>query len=103
MINWDLVTDKKSFIEQAKDVLPTIEIDSLTNYGASLLNRDRDGFAKRVMFGGVERGRISSQSIKYAVRQAKYDKDTWYTVAFDRMVADAFNYDDLKLIPHTWE
>ena len=89
MINWDLVTDKKSFIEQAKDVLPTIEIDSLTNYGASLLNRDRDGFAKRVMFGGVERGRISSQSIKYAVRQAKYDKDTWYTVAFDRMVADA--------------
>ena len=70
MINWDLVTDKKSFIEQAKDVLPTIEIDSLTNYGASLLNRDRDGFAKRVMFGGVERGRISSQSIKYAVRQA---------------------------------
>ena len=47
MINWDLVVDKKSFIEQAQDVLPTIEIDSLTNYGASLLNRDRDGFAKK--------------------------------------------------------
>lgn len=89
MINWDLVVDKKSFIEQAKDVLPTIEIDSLTNYGASLLNRDRDGFAKRIVFGGVERGRISSQAMKYAIRQAKYDRDTWYTVAFDRLVASA--------------
>ena len=89
MINWDLVVDKKSFIEQVQDVLPTIEIDSLTNYGASLLNRDRDGFAKKIVFGGVERGRISSQSIKYAVRQAKYDRDTWYTVAFDRLVASA--------------
>lgn len=49
MINWDLVVDKKSFIEQAQDVLPTIEIDSLTNYGASLLNRDRDGFAKKIV------------------------------------------------------
>ena len=89
MINWENVTDKKSFIAEAKDVLPTIEIDSLTNYGASLLNRDRDGFAKRTVFGGVERGRISSQSIKYAVRQAKADRDTWYTKAFDILVADA--------------
>lgn len=89
MINWDLVTDKKSFIEQAKDVLPTIEIDSLTNYGASLLNRDRGGFAKKIVFGGVERGRISSQAKKYAIRQAKYDRDTWYTKSFDSLVADA--------------
>lgn len=97
MINWDLVVDKKSFIEQVQDVLPTIEIDSLTNYGASLLNRDRDGFAKKIVFGGVERGRISSQSIKYAVRQAKYDRDTWYTVAFDRLVASALKQRNPRL------
>lgn len=86
MINWENVHDKRSFIDEAKDVLPTIEIDSLTNYGASLLNRDRDGFAKRVIFGGVERGRISSQCIKYAIRQAKSDTDTWYTKTFDVLV-----------------
>lgn len=41
-----------------------LQIHTLTNYPASLLNRDDAGFAKRMPFGGVVRTRISSQCLK---------------------------------------
>ena len=46
-----------------------IEISTLKNYPSTNLNRDETGAPKSMVFGGVERGRISSQSIKRAVRQ----------------------------------
>jgi CRISPR system Cascade subunit CasC len=47
-----------------------IEIHWLTAYPAALLNRDQDGLGKRMPFGGVLRGRISSQCIKRHLRFA---------------------------------
>ena len=41
-----------------------VQIHTLTNYPASLLNRDDAGFAKRMPFGGGVRTRISSQCLK---------------------------------------
>jgi CRISPR system Cascade subunit CasC len=41
-----------------------LQIHTLTNYPASLLNRDDAGFAKRMLFGGAVRTRISSQCLK---------------------------------------
>jgi CRISPR system Cascade subunit CasC len=41
-----------------------LQIHTLTNYSASLLNRDDAGFAKRMLFGGAVRTRISSQCLK---------------------------------------
>jgi CRISPR system Cascade subunit CasC len=41
-----------------------LQIHTLTNYPASLLNRDDAGFAKRMPFGGAVRTRISSQCLK---------------------------------------
>lgn len=40
----------------------------LRNYAPSNLNRDEDGGPKYAFFGGVQRGRISSQSLKRSVR-----------------------------------
>lgn len=41
-----------------------LQIHYLTSYHASLLNRDDAGLAKRIVFGGAPRLRISSQSQK---------------------------------------
>jgi CRISPR system Cascade subunit CasC len=41
-----------------------IQIHFLTSYPAALLNRDDVGFAKRLLFGGTTRTRISSQCLK---------------------------------------
>lgn len=43
---------------------PFIQIHTLTPYPAVLLNRDSQGFAKRMPFGGAIRTRISSQCLK---------------------------------------
>ena len=50
-----------------------VQIHTLTNYPASLLNRDDAGFAKRMPFGGAVRTRISSQCLKRHWRT--YDGD----------------------------
>ncbi len=42
---------------------------SLKAYAASLLNRGQEGFGKQVIFGGVNRARVSSQCLKKAVRR----------------------------------
>ena len=48
-----------------------IQIHTLISYGPSLLNRDENGMAKRITFGGTVRTRISSQCIKRHLRMAK--------------------------------
>jgi hypothetical protein len=49
-----------------------VQIHSLRDYSTALPNRGQDGLAKRTIYGGVERQRISSQSFKAALR----DNDT---------------------------
>ena len=72
-----------------------LQIHTLTNYSASLLNRDDAGFAKRMPFGGAVRTRISSQCQKRHWRV--YDGDNSFKtidapesvrsrVAFERFV-----------------
>lgn len=41
-----------------------LQFHTLTSYAGSLLNRDDQGFAKRLPFGGVTRTRVSSQCLK---------------------------------------
>ncbi|CUI16743.1 hypothetical protein PNK_1126 [Candidatus Protochlamydia naegleriophila] len=41
-----------------------LQIHYLSSYPGTLLNRDEAGFAKRIVFGGVSRTRISSQCLK---------------------------------------
>ena len=48
-----------------------IEIHMLKNFPASNLNRDDTGAPKTAMFGGVMRGRISSQCLKRSWRTSK--------------------------------
>jgi len=51
-----------------------LQLHTLTSYPSTLLNRDDVGFAKRIPFGGVERGRISSQCLKRHWREADSDQ-----------------------------
>ncbi|MGN0194714.1 MAG: type I-E CRISPR-associated protein Cas7/Cse4/CasC [Pseudoramibacter sp.] len=48
-----------------------IEVHMLKNYAPSNLNRDDTGTPKTCMFGGVQRGRISSQCLKRSWRISK--------------------------------
>lgn len=47
-----------------------IEVHMLKNYAPANLNRDDTGSPKSCVFGGVARGRISSQCIKRNIRQS---------------------------------
>lgn len=49
-----------------------IELHTLTAHAPSNLNRDDFGRPKTALFGGTERARISSQSLKRAVRTSDY-------------------------------
>ncbi len=53
-----------------------IELHLLTSHAPSNLNRDDFGRPKTAYFGGTERGRISSQSQKRALRRSDYLKGT---------------------------
>lgn len=48
-----------------------IQIHVLQNYAPSNLNRDDTGSPKDAFFGGVRRGRISSQCLKRSIRQSE--------------------------------
>lgn len=52
-----------------------IEVHMLKNYPATNLNRDDTGAPKTCMFGGVQRGRISSQCLKYSWRTSALLKE----------------------------
>src|SRR5215510_11226605 len=45
-----------------------VQIHTLRDYSTALPNRGQDGLAKRTIYGGIERQRISSQSFKAALR-----------------------------------
>lgn len=63
-----------------------IQIHILQNYAPSNLNRDDNNRPKSAFFGGVERGRVSSQSLKRAIRFAPLWRD-----AFDGLLAERTN------------
>lgn len=50
-----------------------LQIHTLHSYSAALLNRDDSGLAKRVMYGGAMRTRVSSQCLKRHWRKADED------------------------------
>lgn len=52
-----------------------LEIHMLKNYPATNLNRDETGAPKTCMFGGVQRGRISSQCLKHSWRTSALLKE----------------------------
>ena len=45
-----------------------VQIHTLRDYSTALPNRGQDGLAKRTIYGGIERQRISSQSFKATMR-----------------------------------
>lgn len=47
-----------------------VEIHMLHNYAPNNLNRDDTGSPKRCNFGGYPRARVSSQSLKFAIRRS---------------------------------
>lgn len=49
-----------------------IELHLLTPHAPANLNRDDFGRPKTALFGGTERGRISSQALKRAIRKSKF-------------------------------
>jgi CRISPR system Cascade subunit CasC len=53
------------YMDNSMTLTRFLQINCLTSYPASLLNRDDSGFAKRIPFGGTTRTRCSSQSLKY--------------------------------------
>ena len=54
-----------------------IQIHILQNYAPSNLNRDDTGSPKDAFFGGVRRGRISSQCLKRSIRQSESFKSVF--------------------------
>ena len=47
-----------------------VQVHTLRDYSTALPNRGQDGLAKRTIYGGIERQRISSQSFKAALRDS---------------------------------
>ena len=78
-----------------------IQIHMLQSMPPGNLNRDDTGQPKKCLFGGVTRGRISSQCLKRNIRHSAQFKDTFgdalaiRTVYLPRMVADALKDDDI--------
>ena len=54
-----------------------IQIHMLQNYAPSNLNRDDTGSPKDARFGGVRRGRISSQCLKRSIRKSETFEETF--------------------------
>ena len=54
-----------------------IQIHMLQNYAPSNLNRDDTGSPKSAYFGGVQRGRISSQCLKRSIRLSETFQDAF--------------------------
>lgn len=49
-----------------------IEVHTLTSHAPANLNRDDLGRPKSALFGGHQRGRVSSQSVKKSIRSSSY-------------------------------
>jgi hypothetical protein len=88
-----------------------VQIHTLRDYSTALPNRGQDGLAKRTVYGGIERQRISSQCFKAALRDnptlvrtkdGKIVGDTMVdlarTLGLDMSVRSAL-IGELKLVP----
>lgn len=62
-----------------------IQIHMLQNYAPSNLNRDDSGSPKSAVFGGYQRGRISSQCLKRSIRQSTTFSDAFQA---DKLLAN---------------
>src|SRR5690606_6808558 len=58
-----------------------LQIHTLHSYTAALLNRDDSGQAKRLVYGGTSRTRISSQCLKRHWRTAENDPHALHRLA----------------------
>ncbi|MBN2127948.1 MAG: type I-E CRISPR-associated protein Cas7/Cse4/CasC [Sedimentisphaerales bacterium] len=82
-----------------------IQIHMLQSMPPGNLNRDETGQPKKCVFGGVTRGRISSQCLKRNIRQSEQFKGTFgdaladRTTYLPRMVADALKKDSGTTFP----
>jgi len=81
-----------------------IQIHMLQSMPPGNLNRDDTGQPKKCMFGGVTRGRISSQCLKRNIRLSPQFKEAFFgnalavrTQYLPRMVADQLNELDSKI------
>jgi CRISPR system Cascade subunit CasC len=54
-----------------------IQIHMLQNYAPANLNRDQTGAPKDTMFGGVKRGRVSSQCLKRSIRRSQVFEESF--------------------------
>lgn len=77
-----------------------IQIHMLQSMPPGNLNRDETGQPKKCLFGGVTRGRISSQCLKRNIRMSPEFKEAFgdtlanRTVFLPRMIADAIKTND---------
>jgi len=67
-----------------------IELHILQSFPVSCLNRDDVGSPKSALFGGVQRARISSQSLKRAVRVLAREESTAFNGIRSRFLLEPF-------------
>jgi len=67
-----------------------IELHILQSFPVSCLNRDDVGSPKSALFGGVQRARISSQSLKRAVRLLAREESTAFNGIRSRFLLEPF-------------
>ncbi|MEM1115561.1 MAG: type I-E CRISPR-associated protein Cas7/Cse4/CasC [Bacteroidota bacterium] len=73
-----------------------VELHLLTSHAPSNLNRDDFGRPKTALFGGTERGRVSSQALKRAIRKSGWleerfaDKISTRSLHIPQMLHDEF-------------
>ena len=72
---------------QAEGKLPLIEIHMLRPVAGALMNCDMNGRQKTIDIGGVTRNRLSSQSIKFALRSGALTSDDLQTRFFPALIA----------------
>lgn len=89
MINLNEVNSAKDVITKLFDGKGTfIEIHKLRSVGPNLLNRDENGNAKTIEFGGATRTVVSSQCRKAAIRAHETEYKTFRTRYVGELVAD---------------
>lgn len=81
-------TEIRKLADSIKDQLPLVEVHILRPTSGELLNRDFHNRHKTITLGGTRRARVSSQSIKHAIRvklEAE-DKDSTQTRALPQII-----------------
>lgn len=82
-----------------------VQIHMLQSMPPGNLNRDKEGHPKQCVFGGVTRGRISSQCLKRNIRHSSQFKEAFgdalgcRTMYLPRMVADELKKDQKLGVP----